>query len=94
MHVFDKDINSWFLWDGQAFNQSNPQTTNALGEYGFLVPPGTHRLEIAKTDFEPAASNEFELTKNSLVSINIPLFEGKNVFQKIFNYFGGIFNGD
>ncbi|EKD32836.1 MAG: hypothetical protein ACD_76C00137G0001 [uncultured bacterium] len=48
-------------WKGEAFMQSNPQKTDENGEYGFMVPTGEYRLEIASNDsrFKRYATSEF-----------------------------------
>ena len=87
LYFFDKNTASWLVWDGQAFNQKNPQQTNEVGEYGFLVPPGKYRLEVSHLGFDAVRSKELEVKNNYLININIPLTEVKGIFNKILNYF-------
>ena len=41
------DTGNWAPWDGTPTGQPNPQTTDALGRYGFYyLPAGEYRLQV------------------------------------------------
>jgi len=86
LYFLDQNTNSWLIWDAKAFGQENPQTTDKSGEYGFLVPPGTYRLEVSHSDFKTVMSKELEIKKNYLINAGIPLTE-KGTVNKILDYF-------
>lgn len=87
VQTFNAADNSWRIWDGRAFGQENPQTTDKDGRYGFLVPAGKYRLEIASGGFEGVRSQELTVKKNTFININIALAPTKGLIQKIMDYF-------
>ncbi|MDO8264959.1 MAG: Ig-like domain-containing protein, partial [Candidatus Parcubacteria bacterium] len=86
LYFHDQNTNSWLIWDAEAFGQRNPQTTDESGEYGFLVPPGTYRLEVSHRDFKTIKSENLEIKKNYLINAEIPLIN-KGAIDKILDYF-------
>jgi hypothetical protein len=87
LSVFNQTVNSWSAWDGQAFDQKNPQKTNEKGEYGFLIPPGKYRLEVSKRGFGTARTQDLRAENNYLINANIFLAEKAGLFDKVFDYF-------
>lgn len=87
VYVLDARDNSWLIWDGRAFGQQNPQATDDAGQYGFLVPAGRYRLEIAKSGFEGAKSGELEIKNNTLINLSISLTPTRGMIRKIMEYF-------
>lgn len=85
--IFNEADSRWLIWDGEAFGQPNPQTTDANGEYGFLVPAGKYRLEITSSDFEKARTQELDAKKNTLINVNVPLAPKKGIIRKLMEYF-------
>lgn len=45
------------VWEADWFGQSNPQTTDALGRYGWDVPEGWWQVQYAKEGYAPASSD-------------------------------------
>jgi hypothetical protein len=85
LYSFDQESNSWLVWDGGAYDQSNPQKTSNEGEYGFLVPAGKYKLKVSAFGFQSVKSKEFEAKNNFLISVNIPMREKEGIFKIINN---------
>jgi len=47
---------AWGLWDAAWFGQENPLQTDAVGRYGWDVPPGDWQVVYEKPGYEPAQS--------------------------------------
>lgn len=87
LHTFDEKSNSWLVWDGAEFNQRNPEKTNETGEYEFLVPPGTYRLEAKANGYENFKSGDIKAVKNYLINSKIQLMEKKGFFSSFIRFF-------
>lgn len=55
---------SFRVWDSAPYHQSNPQTTNAQGEFSYLVPPGRYYLLVQKAGFRDETTAVFEIANN------------------------------
>jgi hypothetical protein len=58
------------IWGAERFNQNNPETTDAEGEYVFFVPNGRYYLLAEKEGYRDERTGEFEVT-NNIVNRNI-----------------------
>ena len=47
------DKGGWHDWDAKNYAQSNPQTTDAEGRYGWFVPDGKYRVLVSADGYEP-----------------------------------------
>jgi hypothetical protein len=55
---------SFRVWDAAPYHQSNPQTTDANGQFAFLVPPGRYYLLVQKDGFRDETTPVFEIANN------------------------------
>lgn len=55
---------SFRVWDAAPYHQSNPQTTDANGQFSFLVPPGRYYLLVQKDGFRDEQTAVFEVANN------------------------------
>ena len=64
------------LWPAEAYGQQNPQTTNANGEFGYLVPVGNYILHIEKEGYQTQETGYFlsrgVVVNNQLQVLAIP----------------------
>ncbi len=67
---FDKESDSWILWDGSSFGEKNPQDI-AKG-YGFLIPKGRYYLEIKAKGYEPWRQ-EFNIGRQTFINSSVEL---------------------
>lgn len=73
LHYFVSQTNSWAVWDGEAYGQSNPQATNEQGQFKYFLPPGKYYLEVKKAGYQSLFSHMFILDKPLPISSSIPL---------------------
>jgi len=71
LYTLDK-ANEWVIWSANLYDQFNPQTTNDLGEFVFLVPPGKYYLSAQAKGYKDFKSDEFEVL-DDIVNLNIKL---------------------
>jgi hypothetical protein len=50
----------WSVWEDPDGLQANPQTTDAEGKYGWMVPKGEYRVLVSKTGYADAIANNFD----------------------------------
>lgn len=52
------------IWDATSYRQVNPQTTDASGQFAFLVPPGQYSLLVQKDGYRDQTTTIFEISNN------------------------------
>ena len=62
--LYELQNNSWIIWPGSNYFQSNPMVTLSDGSYGFLVPNGTYYLKMSKDGYRDNITARFNVTKN------------------------------
>ena len=62
------------IWQGQDYDQKNPQITNKAGEYEFLVPEGRYYITVLAKGYKEYRSGEFEVQEGDAINIDIQLF--------------------
>ena len=67
-----KSGDAWIVWNGDSFNQKNPQTTNSTGEYSFYVPSGTYQIKAEMDGYQSFTSDEFTV-RIQPITLSIPL---------------------
>jgi len=76
VYVFDRTLGRFILWDGAAFGQTNPQTTDTSGRYAYFLPAGKYFIAVRARGFRPFTSAIFELSKEQSVSSPVTLMPG------------------
>lgn len=76
LHYFVPQTNSWAIWDGAAYGQSNPQSTNDQGQFNYFLPPGKYYLELRKTRYRTVYSHMFTLDKPLPLSSTVSMDGG------------------
>jgi hypothetical protein len=46
LYYLEPSTHSWQVWDGAAYDQTNPQTTDQTGHYSLMVPKGEYYLRV------------------------------------------------
>ncbi|MFH1289638.1 MAG: Ig-like domain-containing protein [Patescibacteria group bacterium] len=73
LYYFNSTTNQFELWQGQTYDQQNPQTTDKTGEYEFLVPAGRYYFKITVPNYQEYQSKEFTAQEGEIISQNIEL---------------------
>ncbi|GAB3024269.1 hypothetical protein GCM10025298_10240 [Natronobiforma cellulositropha] len=56
---WEEDEERWIEWDADWWGETNPQTTDAGGNYGWDVPPGDWRVVYEKEGYETTFSEDY-----------------------------------
>ncbi len=72
VHVRDEAGGNYVPWDAEWYGQSNPQTTDALGKYGWDVPPGRWQVVYDKAGYETTRSDELDVPPPQF-EVNVPM---------------------
>lgn len=84
-YYLDPDTNTWTVWDGRAYGQSNPKLTNKHGAFSLLLPAGTYYLQAIASGYPPLNSAGFTINQPAPVTAMLR-FRTHNFFSFIFNY--------
>jgi hypothetical protein len=76
---FDSQTKSFRIWSAEQYGQENPQSTDELGRYRFLLPTGTYYLQIESAFSRPTRTNIFTLTQPTPIYQNFTLVERNRV---------------
>ncbi|HET7099050.1 MAG TPA: redoxin domain-containing protein [Patescibacteria group bacterium] len=73
--VYQQDAKSkiWSLWDALSFGQTNPQTTNDLGNYSYFLPSGTYYLKVTAPGFKKITTNIFKLDDPTAINMDFEM---------------------
>ncbi len=72
LYYYDEEKKEWKVWNGDKYNQKNPQITNEKGEYNYTVQPGKYYLIVVKEGYLTKKTEEFEVRGN-IVNFEIDL---------------------
>ncbi|MEK3885573.1 S-layer homology domain-containing protein [Paenibacillus sp. PL2-23] len=72
VYYWDTELSRYVPWDAEWYGQHNPQTTDALGKYGWDVPPGKWQVVYEKNGYETARSAELPVPPPHF-DVNIPM---------------------
>jgi len=64
---FDQNSQSWTLWDGLSYGQTNPKKVDANGNYSFMVPAGRYFVQTDAPGYKQAQSSIFDFTNTSVL---------------------------
>jgi len=81
------------LWPAEDYQQENPQTTDATGNYAFLAPAGGYYLQVEASGYPTYRGSPFELKTGAGVYQNIELekkFGGRDLFAWEWLMFAGL----
>jgi hypothetical protein len=84
LYVFNSETRNYELWNGDVYQQKNPQVTDKKGTYSFLVPPGSYYLKVEAPNYETYQGTPFEVTLGSGIHTNIELTPQRS-WQDILN---------
>lgn len=61
LYYYVQQTSSWAVWDGEAYGQTNPQKTDAKGQFNFFLPPGKYYLKVKAAGYRNISSSIFEI---------------------------------
>ena len=71
--IYERDGDSWKVWEAGKYFQQNSQITDSSGDYAFFVPKGEYYLEVSKTGFRHYKSDPFTVTGPEILNKNIEI---------------------
>ncbi|HSA83944.1 MAG TPA: fibronectin type III domain-containing protein [Patescibacteria group bacterium] len=82
IEVFYKDFDSqlWVSWNGNSYEQKNPQITNKNGEFSSLLPPGTYYVKVQADGYRSIASTAFIIDTPTTFNPVISLQDKKGIW--------------
>ncbi len=54
----------WTVWNGAPYGQSNPVQSGPDGSYVYVVPNGTYRVKVEKSEFQNDISDPISIKRN------------------------------
>lgn len=72
-------------WQAEPFGQPNPQTTSAVGDYRYYVPPGIYYLQVEAPGFQIFKSNIFIVEGSALLHSDLALEPGLSLSLGLFS---------
>lgn len=76
VYYLEPSTNSWVVWDGQAYGQSNPQSSGEDGSFRYYLPAGKYYLTASAKGFHTLNSQIFEMKQTSPLSTTLRLKPG------------------
>lgn len=61
VYTLDTETNSWVMWDGEAYDQSNPVKVSYKGKYGLYLPQGTYYFKLAAPGYQSVVTRSIQL---------------------------------
>jgi peroxiredoxin len=80
---FDRNSQTWVLWDAVSYGQTNPKKVSSDGSYSFIVPPGRYYVQIDAPGRRRAQSNIFDFTETSILNANFKTTPSINIFSNL-----------
>jgi len=81
VYYLEPTADSWEVWDGDAYSQSNPQTADENGNYGLFLPPGKYYLHITAFGFKDTDTEFFNVNQAQPINANFTLKPLKLLFS-------------
>jgi len=73
LYYFEPESKSWVIWDGAAYGQANPQTTDGQGGIKLFVPPGKYYLQASSKGYQTIVSKIFVASKTTPLTTDLLL---------------------
>jgi peroxiredoxin len=73
LYYLDPDTNSWVVWDGSGYSESNPQVTDSHGNFKLFIPSGTYYLKASSPGYQTLVSSIFKANQSEPVTTNLGL---------------------
>ena len=73
LYQLDQKTNQYELFPASEYEQDNPQTTDAAGQYSFIIPKGTYYLEAEAPGYFPYRSEPFDAKEGANINRAIEL---------------------
>jgi len=73
VYYFEPESQSWVIWDGNAFGQSNPLKTDKNGKFSIFLPTGKYYLQASAKGYKTLVSDIFTNTQPSSISTTLKL---------------------
>jgi len=83
VYFFDNNSQTWVLWDGTSYGQSNPKKVADNGNYSFMVPAGRYYVQIDAPGRRRAQSNIFDFSNTSVLNANFKTTPSLNILSNI-----------
>ena len=71
--VFHPEEQTWRRWQAEAYDQVNPQVSDANGEYHLLFPGGKYQMTLYKDGFQRLRSSSFEFINPHFITTDFVL---------------------
>jgi len=87
LYYYQAKTKQWRIWDGAAFGEQNPQTTEKDGTFNFMVPAGRYYLEIDAPGYKKLLSQIVDWDETTIIN---PVFKLQSVpsFSLTLPYWG------
>lgn len=79
VYYFDVSTQSFQLWEAQQYGQQNPLSTDEVGKYRLILPPGTYYISISSALTRPLKTNIFTLTHSTPITQDFFLIKKNGV---------------
>ncbi len=88
VYYMQPDSNSWVVWDGAAYGQMNPQTTDKGGNFSLFLPAGQYYLKARAKGYHSLSSTIFKLNQPTPVLTTLNMKPGKDFMVGSINLSG------
>ena len=78
-YYLQPDSDSWVVWDGAAYAQTNPQTTGKDGTFSLFLPAGKYYLKASAKGYHSLSSTIFKLSQPTPVLTMLNMKPGRDL---------------
>ena len=78
LYYQEPTTNTWTVWDGASYGQTNPQKTDAQGQFNLFVPPGKYYLKADAKNHRTLISNIFETKETMPILSSLSMKESRS----------------
>ena len=76
LYYREPDTQSWVVWDGASYGQTNPQKTDKQGDFKLFLPRGTYYLQANAPGYQTLVSSIFTTTQTEPLTATLALHTG------------------